>query len=133
MWVPPDIGWTPAPGRWHVTTNRHRWIARAEAWIRVTVEASGWDSCVVVNAQQIVLGRLRREVLAGNLDEVAGDRMDPDPTTVRANEPLVELLQRMEDRGVESMIVTTAEGHLIGVLRRHDAAQRLASWQYRVP
>ncbi len=41
MWVPPDIGRTPAPGRWHVTTNSHGWIARAEAWIRVTVEARG--------------------------------------------------------------------------------------------
>ena len=101
--------------------------------IRSRVDAAGWDSCVVLNAQQIVLGHLHRSDLDDHGDDRAGIVMEIGPTTVRANEPLGGLLQRMADRHVQQMIVTTAEGRFIGVLRRHDAEQRLGTRQNRTP
>lgn len=71
---------------------------------------------VVINAERIVLGRVR----AGEHppDARAEDVMDPGPATVRAHEPLEPLLERMESRRVQEIIVTTPEGGLLGVIRR---------------
>jgi CBS domain-containing protein len=44
--------------------------------------------------------------------------MDVGPVTVRANEPLEPLLERMASHGVAEMVVTTPEGRLLGVVRR---------------
>jgi hypothetical protein len=37
---------------------------------------------------------------------------------VRANEPLEPLVERMRDKNVSTMIVTTPEGRLLGVVHR---------------
>lgn len=72
-------------------------------------------SVIVLNGTGIVLGRVRGE---GRQDasETVDEIMEPGPTTVRANEPLEPLLDRMADRGAEEMIVTTPEGRLLGVV-----------------
>ena len=49
----------------------------------------------------------------------ADDGERPGPTTVRANEPLDPLLERMRASGVAEMTVTTPEGRLLGVVRRN--------------
>jgi CBS domain-containing protein len=72
-------------------------------------------SVTVVNADGVVLGR----VPANRPDEperLAEDVMQPGSTTVRAHEPLDPLLQRMAERGVEEVLVTTPEGRLLGVV-----------------
>ena len=74
-------------------------------------------SVVVVNDVGIVLGRVpsrRDRTSTGTAEEV----MRPGPTTVRANELLDPLLDRMRTRGVSEMIVTTPEGRLLGVVRQ---------------
>ena len=43
--------------------------------------------------------------------------MQPGPTTVRANEPLEPLLDRMGERNVAEVLVTTPDGRLLGVVR----------------
>jgi CBS domain-containing protein len=75
------------------------------------------QSVIVVNGAGIVLGRVGPrpgEERYGTVEEI----MRPGPTTVRANEPLDPLLERMRARGVTEMIVTTPEGRLLGVVRR---------------
>jgi CBS domain-containing protein len=73
-------------------------------------------SVIVVDDAGIVLGRVPpdRDDPAGMSAE---DVMRPGPTTARADEPLDPLLERMADRGVDEMIVTTPEGRLLGVVR----------------
>ncbi len=73
---------------------------------------------VLVVQQGVVLGRVRSKELAGvhsatPIEEV----MEPGPATVRANEPLDALLERMAARNVHEMVVTTPDGHLLGVVR----------------
>ncbi len=74
------------------------------------------DVVVVVNKDGIVLGRLRLPVEA-SAGPTAGDVMEPGPATVRAHEPLDDLLGRMGRRDVTHVIVTTPEGRLLGLLR----------------
>lgn len=72
---------------------------------------------IVLNDDRVVLGRVR----AGDrteTDHTAEAIMEPGPPTVRAHEPLHELVGRMAGRNVSEMIVTTPEGVLLGVVKR---------------
>ncbi|SFQ72722.1 CBS domain-containing protein [Amycolatopsis arida] len=51
--------------------------------------------------------------------------MHPGPTTVRANEPLQPLVERMTRADVDGILVTDPEGRLLGLLDRHDAETTL--------
>jgi CBS domain-containing protein len=73
---------------------------------------------VVVNERRIVFGRYRAGATSAEGAVRIADVMEPGPATVRAHEPLVELLERMARRGVDEVIVTTPEGELLGVVRR---------------
>ncbi|MFN2490949.1 MAG: CBS domain-containing protein [Actinomycetota bacterium] len=78
-----------------------------------------------MNEMRIDLGRLRVSPLDnahGTVEEI----MESGPTTVRPVEPLAPLVGRMNKRGVPHILVTTSEGVLRGILRRDDAAERLA-------
>jgi len=82
-----------------------------------TVEEAG--SVLVVNAEGVVLGRIRQRQLADAAPgAVAEEAMRPGPVTVRPLEPLDGLLQRMEKANVTEMVVTSSEGVLLGVVRR---------------
>jgi CBS domain-containing protein len=94
--------------------------------VRDRLRDSGWTSCIVVNDHGVVLGRLRESALSGDPDHTAESVMDPGPTTVRPSEPLADLVNRMQDRRVATMVVTTPDGILVGVLRREDGEKRLA-------
>jgi CBS domain-containing protein len=75
-------------------------------------------SVVVVNDERIVLGRVRAAAIAAaDASALAEHVMVPGPATVRASEPLEPLLQRMADRKVDEVLVTTPEGRLLGVIR----------------
>ena len=88
--------------------------------IRHVAPRSDADGCVVVNDNKIVLGRLGPREITSAPDLTVEAVMQPGPATVRANEPLDELLSRMAEHHVPTMIVTTPEGQLLGVVRRTD-------------
>ncbi len=79
------------------------------------LDATPHDYCVVLNDQDIVLGRMRKKNLAGPGDAKVELVMEPGPTTVRANEPAAPLLARMEKRKARAVLVTTNKGRLVGV------------------
>ena len=93
------------------------------------MRASGWDVCVVVNAEGIVLGRVRAAAVddATDPDQMVEAVMEAGPTTVRPSEPLDALVERMRHHNVASIIVSTSDGRLLGVIRREDAEQWLAT------
>ncbi|MBA2278398.1 MAG: CBS domain-containing protein [Chloroflexia bacterium] len=93
--------------------------------VRDKVRAAGWESCIVVNERGVVLGRVRGDALEGHSARTAEEVMRAGPATVRPNEPLGSLVQRMRNRNVDSIVVTTPDGVLVGVLRRTDAERRL--------
>jgi CBS domain-containing protein len=94
--------------------------------IRARIEAAGWDECLVVNDQTVVLGRLRGTALAASAETMAEAVMEPGPTTTRPDEPLTNLVPRLRDKHVERIIVTTPDGRLVGIAERHAAERALA-------
>ncbi len=72
-----------------------------------------WPSCVVVDEHATVLGLLRR----GAAGATAADAMEPGPTTVRASQPLQELLDALRQRPEPIALVTDPDGRLLGAVR----------------
>jgi CBS domain-containing protein len=89
--------------------------------VRQRVQGSGWDQCIVVNDQGIVLGRLRQKELTAEKEASVEAVMESGPTTIRPDTMLDDLVKRMRARRVESIVVSTSDGQLLGVLFREDA------------
>src|SRR5713226_4545525 len=79
------------------------------------LHATRADTAIVVDPHQIVLGRLRLGRFPENRADPAATAMEEGPTTVRASEPVAALLERIRVRGSTQVIVTTPEGHLVGL------------------
>jgi CBS domain-containing protein len=75
-----------------------------------------------------VLGLLRKKELTLDPDVGVEQVMRNGPTTSRPNEPLRKMAKRMRERGARTMLVTTSDGKLVGLLYRDDA-ERLAGEQ----
>lgn len=85
------------------------------AEVRERVATSGWDQCVVVNERKVVLGRVRTEKLAGDPETPVERVMEAGPTTYRLDQLATEAATRLKERRVESVLVTTTDGELVGV------------------
>ena len=94
--------------------------------VRDRVRVAGWDLCVVVNEERVVLGRVRGRALDGPAAAPAEDVMEPGPATIRPDEALDDVTRRLRDQDIDSMLVTTPDGRLVGVLMRADAEDELA-------
>jgi CBS domain-containing protein len=94
--------------------------------VRDRLQAMEERSCIVVNDQRVVLGRVRGGSLAGDAEQTVEAVMEAGPTTVRPSEPLDALIGRMQKRKVESIVVSTANGVLVGVLHREEGERRLS-------
>lgn len=91
--------------------------------VRRRVSAVGWDACVVVNEERVVLGLLRAEELAKGSDERVQQVMRPGPSTFRPHVPIDELAHYMIHHDLVSSPVTTSDGRLVGLLKVGDAAR----------
>lgn len=91
--------------------------------VREQVRAAGWNACVVVNDQRVVLGLLRAEELRRGQDESIERVMRPGPSTFRPHVPIEELAHHMIHHDLPASPVTTSDGRLVGLLRREDAAR----------
>lgn len=88
--------------------------------VRERVRAAGWDACVVVNEERVVVGLLRQKELErpeGRIEQV----MRPGPSTFRPHVPIEELAHFMVAHDLPTSPITSSDGRLIGVLRREDA------------
>lgn len=94
--------------------------------VRARAEEAGWNVCLVVNEGGVLLGRLRQRVLVDDPNAVVEEVMEEGPTTTRPNIELEEIIERMQNRKVGTIIVTRADGALIGILYRKDGEERLA-------
>jgi predicted transcriptional regulator len=92
-------------------------------------QALGWQVCLVVNEQKVVLGRLRREAWEADPNTPVEVVMENGPTTFRPDNFLEPLVKRMREKKVGSVIITNPDGVLIGLLYRKDAEERLGQDQ----
>ena len=88
--------------------------------VRDRVVAAGWEACVVVSEDRVVLGLLRAEELRAEQDLPVQRVMRPGPSTFRPFVSVEEMRRTMTERNLASSPVTTADGRLVGVVRRAD-------------
>lgn len=91
--------------------------------VRQRVAEAGWDACVVVNEEGIVLGLLRKAELEGESSSIVEHVMRPGPSTFRPHVLISEMAKRMVEHDTPSTLVTTSDGRLVGLLRREDAVR----------
>ena len=91
--------------------------ATVEQAVEVLDAHPGWQRCVVVNDVGIVAGGLARD--AGGIARPVVDAMRPGPSTIRPDEPLDEVRQRMRKHHTTELIVTDPTGRVLGALRDH--------------
>jgi len=89
------------------------------------VREAGKESCVVVADGNVVLGRVRGSALDSNPDSLVEEVMESGPTTIRTNEMLEPIVERLRARNVGGILVTTSDGRLVGTLHLSDAERRL--------
>ncbi|HLM88998.1 MAG TPA: CBS domain-containing protein [Streptosporangiaceae bacterium] len=88
--------------------------------VRDRAIAAGWDACVVVSQDRVVLGLLRARELRADPDLLVERVMRPGPSTYRPFVSVAEMRRTMIDRNLESSPVTTSDGKLVGLVRRQD-------------
>ncbi len=91
--------------------------------VRERVHGAGWDACVVVNEERVVLGLLRADELTRGDDDPAESVMRPGPSTFRPHVPIGEIAHFMIDHDLPTSPITTSDGQLVGLLRVEDAAR----------
>jgi predicted transcriptional regulator len=84
------------------------------------LSAKDWDTCIVVNEERIVFGRLFKEQLEGDPNARVSDVMRPGTSTFRPNVNAAEMLDYMDRRHHETSLVTTSDGRLVGLVLRED-------------
>jgi len=82
--------------------------------VRRRVRESGWETCIVVNEDRVVLGRLGRKAIGSDDGESVEEAMTEGPSTVRPSIGLEALLKRMQSNNLSSWLVTTPMGSLSG-------------------
>ena len=83
--------------------------------VRERVRKAGWDRCVVINKERIVLGLLREKELSSDPKSPVEEAMRNGPATFRPNEPVGKMAERMRDRGATAVLVTSSGGNLVGL------------------
>lgn len=79
---------------------------------------AGWNLCVVVNDERVVLGLLRAEALRAPPETPVEQVMEPGPRTYRPDTLPEKPIEYMRRQGVESVLVTTSDGLLLGLFEQ---------------
>lgn len=88
--------------------------------VRDRATAAGWDACVVVSQERVVLGLLRADELQADPELLVERAMRPGPSTYRPFVSVAEMRSTMIERNLESSPVTTSDGKLVGLVRKQD-------------
>jgi CBS domain-containing protein len=86
------------------------------------LRATGWDRCIVVNDADIVLGILRGKALEVEPAMVIEEVMDHGASTFRPDIPFEDIQHYLKERNLDSVVITTADGKLLGILPRTATA-----------
>jgi CBS-domain-containing membrane protein len=88
--------------------------------MRERIDGSPYGFALVTASDGTLLGRLRRSALDGGATGTAEELMSPGPSTVRPDMAIDDLRKKLDDKDLKTAIVSTPEGHLIGVIRRSE-------------
>ena len=94
--------------------------------VRERVRSSRFETCIVINDERVVLGRLGRNAIRSDDLMTVEHAMSEGPSTVRPSLPLQELIERMVGSKQSTALVTTLDGRLVGLVQREEAERALA-------
>ena len=80
----------------------------------------GWPLAVVLGERRIVLGRVRPRDIDSTPDATAADLIVDGPPSPADRSRADEMGAWLDERRVPGVLVTTADGELVGYLRRED-------------
>ncbi len=83
-------------------------------------EVGGKDMCIVVNDEHVVLGRLRGAAFDGDPSTPIEQVMESGPTTIRPDVLLRDIIERLHRARVDSILVASEAGRLVGILYKDD-------------
>jgi hypothetical protein len=85
------------------------------------------DLYVVVTEERVILGDVRGKALRGDPSTRIEDVMNPAPVTYRPNVSVHEMAHQLVETGAQRVLVSDADGRLIGLLDRQDVERELHS------
>ena len=89
--------------------------------VKARVTPEGWNVCVVINDQLVVLGLLRPSDLEkADPTWPAEETMDRDPATLRLDVRPEEARKILQEKRLEQVLVTFPDGKLFGLLKLED-------------
>jgi predicted transcriptional regulator len=88
--------------------------------VRDRLMKEGTGGCFVTMERGVVVGHVALQEVGNGRDSRVRDVMDPAPTSVRFDEAVPELLERMDHAGIAEMLVTDPAGRFLGVFHRGD-------------
>jgi Mg/Co/Ni transporter MgtE len=88
--------------------------------VHARIRTSGWEECVVVNDDRIVLGLVAGEMWQHDAALPVEQVMDLAPLTFRPYYTKKLIVERMQKQSANVALVTTAEGRLVGLLRKNE-------------
>ena len=94
--------------------------------VRKRVRGSRFETCIVINDERVVLGRLGRTAISSNEPVSVEQAMSEGPSTIRPSLLIRELVDRMARSNQNTALVTTLDGRLVGLVLREQAEQVLA-------
>ena len=86
---------------------------------------AGQNTVIVTTPGAVVLGRIKIDQLGDDSEVLAEDVMESGPTTTRADTTLEAINERFQVRNVDSILVATSDGRLVGTLYRSDVESHL--------
>ena len=89
------------------------------AEVRRRTQEAGWQECVVVNENRVVLGLLNKEAWHAGDELPVEDAMDPAPLTLRPHFSRESVLEKMRAGETEVALVTRPDGKLIGLIKQN--------------
>jgi len=87
--------------------------------VRDRMQKDGRDICVVIDKQRVVLGIVKNEAPM-NPEQSIDQIMEPGPSTFRPHVAVEELANRITEKKIGTILVTTSDGRLLGSLREQD-------------
>ncbi len=88
--------------------------------VRDRVGGGGWDVCIVVDDQRVVLGLVHAETLDVDSGTPVEQVMQSSPVTFRPNLRVGQVPDYLKTQRTPRALVTTSDGVLVGLLRIED-------------
>lgn len=95
------------------------------------VREAGWNGAMVVNERRILLGFLGGDALDADPSKPVEEVMLEGPVTFRPSNGLMETAEWMDRNQSNTVIVTSSDGSLLGIVRRDDIPKEEATGQVK--